>query len=106
VAANPDFPLQIGIVTHAITYDAQPPPEVNAYTTRPGTYDVVFMSHDSGETLGPAQVSQINDQTFRVRPLFRLAFPAENCAFWGAFVADEGGLATLDAVYLIVTEPV
>jgi hypothetical protein len=99
---EPDFPLLIGVLTHAPTYSQTTPREVKEYKLRQGSYEVILFNPGPGGVIGSADVKKDGHDTFRVRPHFRIAKTLENGKFWGAFTVDEGGIATLDAIYLVV----
>lgn len=102
--AETEYPLKVGVVTHAPTYESSPPRGVVGYRIRSRDYDVVFSEPNRNETIGTARVIQTGPESFTVRLHFPLAFPPEKCRFWGAFSVGADRIAVLDDVYLVVSQ--
>jgi hypothetical protein len=99
---EPLFQLLIGVLTHAPTYGQTTPRDVKEYKLRQGPYEVVLFNPEPSGVIGSADVKRDGSDRFRVRPHFHVAKKLENGKFWGAFTVDEGGVATLDTIYLVV----
>jgi hypothetical protein len=91
-------------VTHPVTYGDQPAAQVINYEVdekRP--YPVVLYAPNIREQAGTCRVERDPNGALSVSPDFRIAFPIEDCVFYGSFIADDDGRASLQEVLLVVT---
>lgn len=99
-----NYPLEIGVVTHAPTYEATSQKAVSRYQVKSRDYDVLLLDGSRTERIGSAKVTQTGPASFELRLHSPLAFQPEDSRFWGAFNVDEDGVATLDSVYLVIRQ--
>jgi hypothetical protein len=107
VVDGPTFPLRIGLVGHPASYGEPQPRETTGFRVDPdrARYEVSMFVGGTLEEVGPCEVHHLGGDQFTVRPEFTVSFPWDDCKFWGAFRADEAGMATLESVYLVVRAP-
>jgi hypothetical protein len=97
------FPLKIGVTTHAPVYADTAPRQIRRYRVRAEPYEVTLVYPGYDEVVGTCEVVKTGAQSFAVRPKFAIAFASSEARFWGGFSVDESGTATLENVYLVPT---
>jgi hypothetical protein len=96
-----EFPLRIGVTTHAPVYEQKDPVPVKRYRVRADPYEVTLVYPGFNKVVGTCSVRKIGRESFVVRPRFAIEYPAKAVRFWGGFSVDDSGTATLENVYLV-----
>ena len=98
------YPLEIGVVSNAPTYEATVQKVVSRYRVRSGDYDVLLLDGNRAERIGSGKVTQTSPATFELKLHSPLVLQTRDSRFWGAFNVDDDGVATLESVYLVIRQ--